>query len=113
MPSIEYSGKMHKFLRYLADLFLAVPFLCWHYIFDSYFTCSTIKINTGVYVYFHSPPKPPALLTFVALAALAFPLMFNPGIMYVFYLDMIKQHETNLSAEKSNKLFGIPQYIKL
>ena len=33
-------------------------------------------------------------------------------IMSVFYLDIIKQHETNLSAEKSNILFGIPQYIK-
>ena len=29
--------------------------------------------------------------------------------MSVFYLDIIKQHETNLSAEKSNILFGIPQ----
>ena len=30
-------------------------------------------------------------------------------IMSVFYLDIIKQHETNLSAEKSNILFSIPQ----
>ena len=36
------------------------------------------------------------------LAMLAFPLVFTPGIMSVFYVDIIKQHETNLSAEKSN-----------
>ena len=46
------------------------------------------------------------------LAALAFPLMFTYGTLCVFYLDIIKQHEANLSAEKSNILFGIPQYIK-
>ena len=55
------------------------------------------------------------------LATIAFPLMFIPGIMSVFYLtqlvfpvyilDIIKQHETNLSAEKIN-IFGISQYIK-
>ena len=33
-------------------------------------------------------------------------------IMPVFYLDITKQHENNLSAKKSNILFGIPQYIK-
>ena len=46
------------------------------------------------------------------VAALAFPVMFTRGIMCVFYLDIIKQYEANLSAEKSNILFGIPQYIK-
>ena len=46
------------------------------------------------------------------LVALAFPIMFTPGVMSVFSLDIIKQHETNLSARKSNILFGIPQYIK-
>ena len=56
-----------------------------------------------------SRAEPPALLT---LAVLAFPQMFTPGIMSVLYLDIIKQHVTNLSAEKSNILFGIPQYIK-
>ena len=54
-------------------------------------------------------PDPPAQLT---LAVLAFTLMFTPGITSVFYLDIIKQHETNLSAKKSNTLFGIPQYTK-
>ena len=62
--------------------------------------------------------SPPPL----TLATLAFPPMFIPGIMSVFYLtqlvflvyilDMIKQHKTNLSAEKINILFGIPQYIE-
>ena len=33
--------------------------------------------------------------------------------MSVFYLDIIKQHESNLSPEKSNVLFGIPQYINM
>ena len=56
-----------------------------------------------------SRAEAPALLT---LAVLAFPQMFTPGIMSVLYLDIIKQHVTNLSAEKSNILFGIPQYIK-
>ena len=68
---------------------------------------------------FLSPTRAPTPLM---LPTLAFPLMFIPGIMYVFYLtqlvflvyilDIIKKHETNLSAEKINILFGIPQYIK-
>ena len=32
--------------------------------------------------------------------------------MSVFHLDIIKQHETSLSVEESNIVFGIPQYIK-
>ena len=86
-PSAEFSGKMHKFLISLADF-----------------------------------PSTLAFLTLLMLAMLAFPLMFISGIMSVFYLtqlvflvyilDMIKQHETNLSVKKINILFGIPQYIK-
>ena len=34
------------------------------------------------------------------------------SVFLVYILDMIKQHETNLSVEKINILFGIPQYIK-
>ena len=52
--SAEFSGKMHKFLRPLVEYLAALPFLCCHYIFDSYITCClTLSFNT-VYVYFHS-----------------------------------------------------------
>ena len=37
---------MHIFLRSLADLLLALAFLCCHYIFGSYFTCLTLNFNT-------------------------------------------------------------------
>ena len=51
--SAEFSSKMHKFLRSLADFLSALASLCCHYIFDLYFTCLTLSFNT-VYVYFHS-----------------------------------------------------------
>ena len=52
-PSAEFSGKMRKFLRFLAEYLAASAFLCFHYIFDSYITCLTLSFNT-VYMYFHS-----------------------------------------------------------
>ena len=52
--SAEFSGKMHKLLRSLADFLLVLAFLCCHHIFDSYVTCLALSINTAVYVYFHS-----------------------------------------------------------
>ena len=52
-PSAEFSGKMRKFLRFLAEYLAASAFLCFHYIFDSYITCLTLSFNT-VYIYFHS-----------------------------------------------------------
>ena len=33
-------------------------------------------------------------------------------VFLVYIVAIIKQHETNLPAEKINLLFGIPQYIK-
>ena len=37
-PSAEFSGKIHKILRSLAEYLAALGFLCCHYIFDSYIT---------------------------------------------------------------------------
>ena len=58
----------------------------------------------------------------MTLAMLAFPdayyswdhicLLSNPACFSGIHPGHNKQHETNLSAEKINILFGIPQYIK-
>ena len=48
-PSAEFLGKIHKFLRSLADLLSVLAFFGCHYIFDSYVTCLTLSFNT-VYV---------------------------------------------------------------
>ena len=42
-PSAEFSGKMHKFLRSLAEYLAALTLLCCHYIFDSYITSLTLS----------------------------------------------------------------------
>ena len=52
-PSTEFSGRMPKFLRYLAEYLATLTFLCCHYMFDSYITSLTFCLNT-IYVYFHS-----------------------------------------------------------
>ena len=49
----DFSSKMCKFLRSLADLLSALAFLCWHYTFNSYVTFLTLSFNT-VYEHFHS-----------------------------------------------------------
>ena len=51
--SAEFTGKMHRFLRSLAEYLAALAFLCSHCMFDSYITCLTISFNT-VYMFFHS-----------------------------------------------------------
>ena len=39
-----------RFLRFLADFFSALAFLCCHYTFDSYVTCLTLSLN--IYINF-------------------------------------------------------------
>ena len=34
MPSAEFLGKVHKFIRSLAEYLVALAFFCCHYIFD-------------------------------------------------------------------------------
>ena len=55
---------------------------------------------------------PPRALSFVETRYACFSSDVYCWIISVFYLDIIKQHEINLSAEKSSVLFGISQYIK-
>ena len=45
-PCAEFSGKMYKFLRSLADFPLALVFFC-YFIFDSYITCLTLSFHTA------------------------------------------------------------------
>ena len=52
-PSTEFSGRMPKFLRSLAEYIATLAFLCCHYMFDSYITSLTLSLNT-IYVSFHS-----------------------------------------------------------
>ena len=52
-PSTEFSGRMPKFLRSLAEYLATLTFLCCHYMFDSYITSLTLSLNT-IYVSFHS-----------------------------------------------------------
>ena len=40
--SAEFSEKMRKFLRSLAEYLTALAFLCCHYIFDSHMACLTL-----------------------------------------------------------------------
>ena len=47
-PPAEFSVKMHKFLRFLADFLSALAFLCYHYIFN--YICWHYA---AVCVYFH------------------------------------------------------------
>ena len=49
---LQFSGKMRKFLRSLAEYLVALAFLCCHYIFHLYITCLALSFNT-VYLYFH------------------------------------------------------------
>ena len=60
----------------------------------------------------HLLPFAARALSFVDTCYACFSSDVYTWIMPVFCLDIIKQHENNLSAEKSNILFGIPQYIK-
>ena len=43
--SVEFSDKMHKFLKSQAEYPVALAFLCCHYIFGSYVTCLTLSSN--------------------------------------------------------------------
>ena len=104
-PSAEFSSKMRKFLRSLAEYLngFGLLMLCCYYIFDSYIPCLTLSFNT-VYVYFHShcsvesknifrrlcPLNPPLgsqitsrLPSSVDACMLTFPpIVFTTGIMY-------------------------------
>ena len=51
-PSAKFSGKMHKFLRSLAEYLVSLAFLYCCYIFDLYITCLTLSFS-NVYMYFH------------------------------------------------------------
>ena len=44
--SAEFSNKMCKCFRSLAEDLVALAFLCCHYIFDSYIICLTLNFNT-------------------------------------------------------------------
>ena len=45
-PSTEFSSKMHKSLRSLAEYLVDLTYLCCHYMFESYITCLTLSFNT-------------------------------------------------------------------
>ena len=61
-PSAEFSGKMHRTLRSLAEYLATLAFLCCHYIFDSYDTYLTLSFNI-VYVCFHSHQSQAAIIS--------------------------------------------------
>ena len=114
-PSTEFSGKLRKFLRSLAEYLAALAFLCFHYVFDLYITCLTLSFNT-VYMYLHSqnpwlgrrtPPDHPAPLT---LSTFTFPpITFTPGIMSVILhighrIEEALRKQTCLKNEWRNSL---------
>ena len=43
MPSAEFLGKMHQFIRSLAEYLVALAFFCCHYIFDLCISSLTLR----------------------------------------------------------------------